>query len=128
LVDDGRGLRLDVAPLVQEIVAAGPATATLAVSATGEDRRQWVAILCLEQPDGALVNLAEGITTAMPGATEVTVELGDVCVQAARGARLVLLVAGGLAGRFPPPAGAAVQRVHGCALELTVAGGGVPDR
>ena len=92
---------------------------SLAVAATGGAQRQWVAILCLEEPGGALVNLAEGVTEAPASASEVTVELGDICIELPRGARLVLVVAGGLAGRFPPPAEAAEQRVDGATLELT---------
>jgi hypothetical protein len=92
----------------------------LAVSAEGGDPRQWVAILCREEPDGSLINLAEGVALAAPDAPEVTVELGDVCVELPVGERLVVLVTGGLRRRFPPPASAATQWVHGAALTVTV--------
>ena len=119
LLEHGRALRLDVARLADGLVAAGPAGATLAVSATGEALRQWVAILCVEEADGELINLAEGVVEA-PAAAPVTVELGDICVELEQGARLALVVAGGLARRFPPPATAAEQRVDGASLVLTV--------
>jgi uncharacterized protein len=119
LLEDGRALRLDVASVAGDIVAAGPASVTLAVSSTGETPRQWVAILCIEEAEGELINLAEGVTEAPAAAAEVTVELGDICVELERGSRLVLVVAGGLARRFPPPAAAAEQRVDGASLVLT---------
>ncbi|MDP9255500.1 MAG: CocE/NonD family hydrolase [Actinomycetota bacterium] len=124
LLGDGHALRLDVAPLADGIVAAGPASTTLAISSTGQVPRQWVAILCVEEAEGELINLAEGVVEAPAAASEVTVELGDICVELERGARLVLVIAGGLARRFPPPAAAAEQRVDGASLKLTVASGG----
>ena len=39
------------------------------VAATGDEPRQWVGILCLEDADGALVNIADGACTAPAGAT-----------------------------------------------------------
>ena len=112
-------LRLDAPAPTTRLLAAGPAALRLAVSAEGGDPRQWVAILCREEPDGSLVNLAEGVALAAPDASEVTVELGDVCVELPVGERLALLVTGGLRRRFPPPASAAAQRVHGATLSLT---------
>ncbi|HET6171181.1 MAG TPA: CocE/NonD family hydrolase [Gaiellales bacterium] len=126
LLEGGRALRLDVAPLPDGIVAAGPVTTTLAVAATGEATRQWVAILCLEEAGGELINLAEGVAEAPPSASEVTLALGDICVEFEAGARLVLVIAGGLARRFPPPAAAADQRVDGASLTLTVAESAAP--
>jgi predicted acyl esterase len=121
LLEGGRALRVDVAPIADGIVAAGPASAMLAISATGDVPRQWVAILCVEEADGALINLAEGVVEAPAASAEVTVELGDICVQLEQGARLTLVIAGGLARRFPAPATAAEQRVEGASLVLTVA-------
>jgi uncharacterized protein len=121
LLEGGRALRLDLTPLADGLVAAGPVTATLAVAAEGEAPRQWVAILCLEDADGALVNLADGATEATADAREITLELGDVCVELPAGAQLALIVAGGLARRFPAPATASHQRVDGGSLLLTVA-------
>ena len=121
LLEGGRALRLDVAPLADGIVAAGPASATLAISSTGEAPRQWVAILCIEEAEGELINLAEGVVEAPAGTAEVTIGLGDICVDLERGTRLVLVIAGGLARRFPAPATAAEQRVDSAWLVLTVA-------
>ena len=84
------------------------------------DPRQWVAILCREEADGALVNLAEGVAVAPADAGEITIELGDLCIELAAGARLALLVTGGLARRFPAPASRSEQRVDGAELVLTV--------
>jgi putative CocE/NonD family hydrolase len=120
LLADGGALRLDAATGDDGLVAAGPVTATLAVAATGDEPRQWVAILCHEEADGALVNLAEGAAVAPAHADEVVLELGDVCVELAPGARLALLVAGGLARRFPLPATTSEQRVERASLTLTV--------
>jgi uncharacterized protein len=111
--------RLDVR-LERDALAAGPVSATLPVATDGEGHRQWVAILCQEHPDGFLQNLADGIAVAPAAASEVRVELGDVCVQRPAGTRLVLLVAGGLRPRFPAPPSPATQHVRrGGALELT---------
>ena len=120
LLADGGALRLDGARLGEGIVAAGPARATLTVAATGEAPRQWIAILCAEDAEGALVNLAEGAAVAPAGAGEIAIELGDICVELAPGARLALLVMGGLARRFPAPATPSEQRVHLASLALTV--------
>jgi uncharacterized protein len=113
-------LRLDAPVPTTRLLVAGPAALRLAVSAEGGDPRQWVAILCREEPDGSLINLAEGVALAAPDTPEVTVELGDVCVELPAGERLVVLVTGGLRLRFPPPASAATQRVRGAALTLRV--------
>ena len=121
LLGDGHALRLDVRPLADAIVATGPASTTLAITSTGRLPRQWVAILCVEEAEGVLINLAEGVAEAPAAAAEVTVELGDICVELERGARLALVIAGGLARRFPPPVAAAEQRVQGASLALTVA-------
>ncbi|MDX6538366.1 MAG: uncharacterized protein QOD37_2707, partial [Gaiellales bacterium] len=121
LLEGGGALRLDVVPLAEHLVAAGPAAATLAISASGEASRQWVAILCIEEADGHLVNLAEGVAELPADAAEVTIELGDICVDLEAGARLALVVSGGLARRFPAPATAAEQRVESASLVLSVA-------
>jgi len=76
-------------------------------------------MLCLEEADGGLVNLADGATTAPADTDEITLDLGDVCVELAPGARLALLVSGGLARRFPAPATASEQRVGEAVLTLT---------
>ena len=55
-----------------------------------------------------------------PAASRITVELGDICVELEQGARLALVIAGGLARRFPAPATAAEQRVERASLALTV--------
>ena len=120
LLTGGGALRLDLAPLADGLVAAGPVTATLAVAAEGEDPRQWVATLCLEEPDGALVNLADGAAEAPAAAREITLELGDICIELPAGAQLALIVTGGLARRFPAPATASHQRVDGGSLALSV--------
>jgi predicted acyl esterase len=112
-------LRLDAPAPTTRLLAAGPASVRLGMSTERGDPRQWVAILCREEPDGALINLAEGVALAAPSAPEVTVELGDVCVELPVGERLVVLVTGGLRRRFAPPASAAIQRVHGATLALT---------
>ena len=62
------------------------------------------------------MNLGDGATTAPADADAITLDLGDVCVELAPGARSALLVSGGLARRFPPPATAAEQRVDGGVL------------
>jgi uncharacterized protein len=111
--------RLDVR-LERDVLAAGPASALLHVSVDGAGERQWVAILCQEHPDGFLQNLAEGVALAPADASEVRVELGDVCVELPAGTRLVLLVAGGLRPRFPAPLSRATQYLRrGSELELT---------
>ena len=99
------------AALADGIAAAGPASATLAVSATGEALRQWVAILCVEEADGALINLAEGVMEAPAAASEDHGRARRHLRRAGAGARLALVIAGGLARRFPAPATAAEQRV-----------------
>jgi putative CocE/NonD family hydrolase len=120
LLESGHALRLEVATPAEGLTALGPATATLAVAASGSDARQWVVILCLEEADGALVNLAEGAAVAPAEAGEVTLALGDLCIELTPGARLVLLVSGGLARRFQAPATLAEQRVATASLLLTV--------
>ena len=120
LLAGGHAVELGVAVPAEGLLATGRVTTTLTVAATGEEPRQWVAILCLEEADGALVNLADGAAEAPAGVGEVTLDLGDVCVELAPGARLALLVSGGLARRFPAPATASEQRVDGAVLTLTV--------
>ena len=118
----GHALRLDygAGPGGSPLAAGRAAAAAGGRRRAGGDPRQWVAILCLEEPDGALMNLAEGVARAAPDASEVTLDLGDVCVELPPASRLALLVSGGLARRFPAPATAAEQRVHGASLTLTV--------
>jgi predicted acyl esterase len=119
LLADGHAVLLDAVVPAGGLLATGRVTATLAVTATGAEARQWVAILCLEDEGGALVNLAEGACEAPASTAEITVDLGDVCIELAPGARLALVVSGGLARRFPAPATASTQRVGGGSLTLT---------
>ncbi|MDX6597223.1 MAG: uncharacterized protein QOE87_1110 [Gaiellales bacterium] len=120
VAESGHALRLDVTVPASGLLAAGRATAALTVASTGEEPRQWVAILCLEDADGALVNIADGACMASAGASEITLDLGDVCIELPPGARISLLVSGGLARRYPAPATDAEQRVDGASLTLTV--------
>jgi putative CocE/NonD family hydrolase len=99
---------------------SGPVRARLRVRARGGPTRDWTATLCLARADGVLLNLAEGIARCPVDAAEVTVELGDVCVELQAGESLVLLVAGAAWPRWEPPAHAGLQEVHdGSAVELT---------
>ena len=84
--------------------SAGPVQARLRTAAEGP--AAWVVTLCLEAADGALHNLCEGIARAPAGATDVTVELGDVRVEVGAGQALVAL----LAGSSFPRAGRARRR------------------
>jgi uncharacterized protein len=117
--------RPDVAPAGRAewagpVTLAGPVRARLRTAADGA--AHWVVTLCLEAADGALHNLSEGIARAPAGATEVTVELGDVCVEVGAGQALVALLAGSSFPRWPRPEAAGTQEIlAGSVLELTVA-------
>lgn len=101
---------------------AGPVRARLRTVADGPGDACWVVILCVERTDGSLQNVCEGIARAPARATEVTVELGDVCVEVAAGQALVALLAGSSFPRWPRPETAGAQEIlQGSALELTVA-------
>jgi uncharacterized protein len=117
--------RPDVAPAgraewPRPVTLAGPVRARLRTAADGP--AHWVVTLCLEAPDGALHNLCEGIARAPAGATDVTVELGDVCVEVGAGQALVALLAGSSFPRWPRPETAGEQQILAdSVLELTVA-------
>jgi uncharacterized protein len=114
------------ATLEHDLLLAGPIAAELSTSVALErpGEHLWTATLCLEQPDGALHNLAEGVARGSPAGGQVRVELGDSCALLHAGSRLVLLLAGSSYPRWPRPARAGEQRVlPGSELELTVAGG-----
>lgn len=99
---------------------AGPVRAHLAVEPEGDRAALWTVTLCLEQPEGAWLNLCEGVGRSAPGAERLTVELGDVCVEVAAGQALVVLVAGSSFPRWPRPPAARTQAIlEGSALELT---------
>ena len=109
------------APPVRRL--AGPVRARLATEATGADRADWVCTLCVRDGVGALLNLCEGIARAAAGASEVTVDLGNICVELPAGAELCLLVAGASYPRWEPLAGSRRQVVGaGSTLELTAVG------
>jgi hypothetical protein len=77
----------------------------------------------VEQPDGALHNLTEGVGTD-DGDGAVTVALGDVCAAIEPGQPLVALVAGSSFPRWPRPDRPGRQRLlQGSRLELTTAAG-----
>jgi uncharacterized protein len=98
---------------------AGPATATLRTEAAPGST--WVVTLCVEQPDGALHNLTEGVG-ADDGNGTVVVPLGDVCAVVKAEQALVALVAGSSFPRWPRPRSDATQRLlEGSSLELTTA-------
>jgi putative CocE/NonD family hydrolase len=98
---------------------AGPASALLRTDA--EPGSMWTVTLCVEQPDGALHNLTEGVGTDQGDGT-VTVPLGDACATVEPGRRLVALVAGSSFPRWPRPKHVGTQRVlEGSRLELTTA-------
>lgn len=98
---------------------AGRVTARLAVEAAGGATRDWVVTLCARQPDGALVNLCEGISRISTAATEATVDLGDVYIELQHGQSLEVLIAGGSFPRWEPPTEPGRQIVHdGSVIEL----------
>jgi uncharacterized protein len=98
---------------------AGPATATLRTAAEPGD--MWAVTLCVEQPDGALHNLTEGVGID-DGAGTAEVALGDVCTTVEPGQPVVALVAGSSFPRWPRPPQRATQRLlDGSALDLTTA-------
>jgi uncharacterized protein len=98
---------------------AGPARALLRTEA--EPGSMWTVTLCVQQPDGALHNLTEGVATD-DGGGSVTLALGDVCATVELGQPLVALVAGSSFPRWPRPRYRRSQRVlEGSRLELTTA-------
>jgi uncharacterized protein len=99
---------------------AGPASATLRTDA--DEGALWAVTLCLEQPDGALHNLTEGV--AIDDGTGTTeVQLGDVCATVEPGQPVVALVSGSSFPRWPRPRHRATQRLlEGSTLELAAAG------
>ncbi len=106
-----------------DTVLAGPVNAQLTIQVEGGSRGSlWCAILCVEQRDGALHNIAEGVAGAPAGASRVRVPLGDALIWLPRGATLVLLLAGSSFPRWPAPPVLGRQRVaEPSQLELTVA-------
>jgi predicted acyl esterase len=99
---------------------AGPVTAVLEVGADGSGVADWVCTLCMRDADGALLNLCEGVMRSA-AVGNVSVELGDVCVELEPGQQLALLVAGASYPRWEPLPEARTQRiVRGSALRLTV--------
>ncbi len=106
----------------QRGILAGPAVLRLSVSATGGDERQWVAILCVQEPGGSLMVVTEGVALAPTGAMSVEIPLGDICLQVGSGRALVVLVAGGCVPRWEPVACDGLQHVHeGSSLSLLTA-------
>ena len=102
------------APRSEPLTLAGPVRARLA----GADGALWTATLCVEHADGFLQNVCEGV--ARGGAADVTVELGDACIEVTAGQALVLLVAGSSFPRWPRPPAAGTQRIGDrSSLELT---------
>ncbi|HSK98149.1 MAG TPA: CocE/NonD family hydrolase [Euzebyales bacterium] len=126
LADRGDVLALSLPALDPGSVLAGPATARLRVApgvgGAGAGARDWVVTLCLQCPDGRWDNLTEGIARVAADRDEVVVPLGDVCVAAPAGARLIVLVAGASYPRWDQ-AGAPGPRVvrEGSTVELTLA-------
>jgi predicted acyl esterase len=103
---------------------AGPTRAVLRTEA--QPGSTWTVTLCVEQPDGALHNLTEGVATD-DGDGDVTASLGDVCAVIQAGRPLVALVAGSSFPRWPRPASAGTQRLlEGSRLELTTAADPLP--
>jgi putative CocE/NonD family hydrolase len=103
---------------------AGPVFALLRTDA--EPGGMWTVTLCVEQPDGALHNLTEGVGTDQGDGT-VTVSLGDVCATVEAGQPLVALVAGSSFPRWPRPQHVGTQRVlEGSRLQLSTAGALTP--
>jgi len=124
-IRDQRGIaaREDVAVAVRHAAErrwlAGPACALLRTEA--EPGSMWTVTLCVQQPDGALHNLTEGVGTDEGDGT-VTVSLGDVCATVEPGQPLVALVAGSSFPRWPRPKYRRTQRMlEGSRLELTAA-------
>jgi putative CocE/NonD family hydrolase len=115
-------LALELEPVAEDTVLAGPVTATLAVEADGGTERDWVVTLAVEAADGRWDNLAETIARRPVAAREVVAHLGDVCVQLTAGQRLVVLVAGSSWPRWRPLPVAGRQRVREGTLRVTACG------
>jgi predicted acyl esterase len=137
LADRGDVLALPLPSLGSECVLAGPVTVHLAVAAgvrasasepaggdrhAGDRERDWAATLCLQSRDGSWDNLTEGIARVPAAADEVVIPLGDVCVQVAEGARLVVLIAGASFPRWDQASAPGPRVVReGSRVDLTLA-------
>lgn len=114
--------RADVTVALRDAAAeprllAGPVVAELRTEANAGST--WVVTLCVEQPGGALHNLAEGIAVD-DGRGSATVALGDVCAAVEPGQALVALVAGSSFPRWPRPAERGTQSLlEGSRLVVT---------
>jgi hypothetical protein len=98
---------------------AGAASALLRTEAAPGS--MWTVTLCVEQADGALHNLTEGVGID-DGDGTVTVSLGDVCAAIEPGQPIVALVAGSSFPRWPRPESHGTQRMlEDSRLELTTA-------
>jgi predicted acyl esterase len=98
---------------------AGSTRAVLRTEA--EPGSMWTVTLCVEQPDGALHNLTEGVAID-EGHGTVAVPLGDVCATVEPRQPIVALVAGSAFPRWPRPRFRGTQSVlEGSRLELTTA-------
>jgi putative CocE/NonD family hydrolase len=106
------------------MLVAGPIRLSIATAADrGADcERFWAATLCVEQPNGELHNLVEGIARARPGTSPVEVDLGDTLAWIPRGSKLVLLIAGSSFPRWPlPPLHGKQEILSGSTIEMTLA-------
>jgi predicted acyl esterase len=107
-----------------DVLLAGPITAEVSIAAVGggDADALWVATLCVQQSDGALDNLSEGVAVARATADRVSIELGHTCAWLPAASTLVLLVAGSSFPRWPRPATRRTQRIlAGSQLRLTTA-------
>ena len=120
LLEGGHALCLSGNAPEPGLTAAGPATATLAVAASGAIRVSGSRSCASRRRRAARSSISPRVSPAPADAGEITIELGDLCIELAAGARLALLVTGGLARRFPAPASRSEQRVDGGELVLTV--------
>lgn len=90
---------------------AGPVTVRVDGDVDASQDGLWVVTLCLQRPDGTLLNISGGVARAPVGRAVVDVELDDICLELADDEVLVVLVAGSSFPRWPRPGGDGTQRV-----------------
>ncbi len=120
-------VRHEIVAAGAQTLIAGPVRARLRVDHDRPGSHMWVVLMCIQQSDGALDVLSEGVARTVDRG-ELLVELPDVYVEIAPEQSVVVLLSGGLWPRWEPTTVGGAQRLlSGSTLEFGIVSPVPPD-
>ena len=94
---------IDLPPMSEAVTVSGAVTVRIECGLVPDALSQWVALLCLREPDGSVIAIADGVSWAVPRDGYLEIPLGSLRMLLPALATLTLVVCAGLLPRWERP-------------------------